>query len=234
MKKYHHCAVRSAMAAIVLWWAAGSAQAVTISWLTVGDPGNVDDSTGYGGVAEAFRIMEFEWTNAQYVDFLNAVDPDGTNPNAVYNPSMQSNARGGINFTSGAASGSKYAVKTNMGDKPVIYVSWFDAARVANWLHNGQGAGSTETGAYSLDTAPANTAPAVNPGALYFLPTEDQWYKAAYYKGGSTNAGYWSYATQSDTAPSEATANGVGDGPGSTGNTANVTEELIGTVRMAT
>ena len=24
--------------------------------------------------------------------------------------------------------------------------------------------------------------------------TEDQWYKAAYYKGGSTNAGYWDYA----------------------------------------
>jgi len=33
------------------------------------------------------------------------------------------------------------------------------------------------------------------------MPLENEWYKAAYYKGGSTNAGYWTYATQSDTAP---------------------------------
>ena len=33
------------------------------------------------------------------------------------------------------------------------------------------------------------------------LPSEDEWYKAAYYKGGGTDAGYWDYATQSDTAP---------------------------------
>ena len=39
------------------------------------------------------------------------------------------------------------------------------------------------------------------PGALFFLPSEDEWYKAAYYKGGGTNAGYWDYPTQSDTAP---------------------------------
>ena len=33
------------------------------------------------------------------------------------------------------------------------------------------------------------------------MPLENEWYKAAYYKGGSTNAGYWTYATQSDSAP---------------------------------
>jgi hypothetical protein len=51
--------------------------------------------------------------------------------------------------TSGASDGSKYAAKTNMADKPVNFVSWFDAARVANWLQNGQGSGSTETGDYT-------------------------------------------------------------------------------------
>jgi formylglycine-generating enzyme required for sulfatase activity len=39
------------------------------------------------------------------------------------------------------------------------------------------------------------------PGATWFLSSEDEWYKAAYYKGGGTDAGYWDYATQSDTAP---------------------------------
>jgi sulfatase modifying factor 1 len=198
------------------------AHAVTIDWVTVGDPGNTADFIPYGAVADAFQIMKFEWTNSQYVDFLNAVDPNGTNPNAIYNTSMGSDARGGISFTSGNTAGSKYAAKTNMGDKPVNYVNWWDAARVANWLQNGQGSGSTETGAYTLNNATSGTAPAVNPGASYVLPTENQWYKAAYYKGGGTNAGYWNWATQSDTAPTAVTADGTGVGSaGSTGNFAN-------------
>ena len=41
-----------------------------------------------------------------------------------------------------------------------------------------------------------------NAGATYFIPSENEWYKAAYYKGGGTNAGYWTYPTQSNTAPS--------------------------------
>jgi sulfatase modifying factor 1 len=198
------------------------AHAVTIDWVTVGDPGNAADDTGYGAVADSFRIMKFEWTNSQYVEFLNAVDPNGTNPNSVYKLNMAADIRGGISFTSGAASGSKYAVKTNMGDKPVNYVSWWDAARVANWLQNGQGSGSTETGAYTLNNAISGAAPVVNSGASYFLPTENQWYKAAYYKGGGSNAGYWDYATQSDTAPTAVTADSTGIGSaGSTGNFAN-------------
>jgi formylglycine-generating enzyme required for sulfatase activity len=109
-----------------------------------------------------------------------------------------------------------------MGDKPVNYVSWFDAARVANWLQNGQGSGSTETGAYTLNGATTGNAVAVNSGASYFLPTENQWYKAAYYKGSGTNAGYWDYATQSATAPTAVTSGSTGIGSaGSTGNFAN-------------
>jgi hypothetical protein len=38
-------------------------------------------------------------------------------------------------------------------------------------------------------------------GAQMFLPTENEWYKAAYYKGGGTNAGYWIYPTSSDGEP---------------------------------
>ena len=199
------------------------AHAVTIDWVTVGDPGNTADTTTYGAVADSFQIMKFEFTNQQYTEFLNSVDASGTNPNSVYNASMDSDARGGISFTSGATSGSKYAVKTNMGDKPVNYVSWFDAARVSNWLVNGAtGTSSMETGAYTLNNAISGNAPAVNSGATFYVPTEDQWYKAAYYKGGSTNAGYWELATQSDSSPATVTAGTTGIGSaGSTGNFAN-------------
>ena len=207
------------------------AQGVPVyDWVTVGDPGNAADTApaGYGAVADSFQIMKFEFTNQQYTDFLNSVDPNGTNPNSVYNENMDINVRGGISFTSGNASGSKYAVKSNMGDKPVIIVNWFDAARVSNWLMNGAtGTSSMETGAYTLNNAISGDAPAVNPGATFYIPTENQWYKAAYYKGGSTNAGYWTYATQSDTAPTAVNATSVGTGtsggvsPVTTGNFAN-------------
>ena len=36
-------------------------------------------------------------------------------------------------------------------------MSWYDAARFTNWLHNGQGSGSTETGAYTLNGATCGT-----------------------------------------------------------------------------
>jgi len=201
-------------AALVVALSVTAAHAITIDWVTVGDPGNAADTTGYGAVAASFQIMKYEFTNQQYVEFLNAVDPNGTNPNSIYNASMGSNARGGINFTSGTTAGSKYASKTNMADKPVNFVSWFDAARVSNWLMNGAtSSSSTETGAYTLSGSTSGNAPAVNPGATFFIPTEDQWYEAAYYKGGSTNAGYWQYATQvTGTAPTAVSATTVGTG----------------------
>jgi sulfatase modifying factor 1 len=210
------------IAAVAMLMSNHPAHAVTPDWVTISDPGNTADTSSYGAVADAFRIMRYEWTNSQYKDFLNAVDPSGTNPNLIYSNLMDTDDRGGISFTVGNASGSKYATKTDMGNKPVNFVCWFDAARVANWLHNGQGSGDTETGAYTLNNATSGPAPGVNPGATFYIPTENQWYKAAYYKGGSTNAGYWDYATQSDTAPTAVTANGTGDGSaGSTGNAAN-------------
>jgi formylglycine-generating enzyme required for sulfatase activity len=174
-------------------------------------------------VADSFQIMKYEWTNSQYTDFLNTVDANGTNPNSIYNASMGSSLRGGITNT-GTTNGSRYAVKPDMGDKPVNYVDWFAAARVSNWLMNGAtGTSSTETGAYTLiGGQTSGTAPAVNSGATFYIPTENQWYKAAYYKGGSTNAGYWNYATQSDLAPTAVTSGSTGIGSaGNAGNFAN-------------
>jgi formylglycine-generating enzyme required for sulfatase activity len=211
------------MAALLGSLAVAAHAQVTLDWVTVGDPGNTADTTGdpnpAGAVATSFQIMKYEFTNQQYTDFLNSVAT--TDTYSLYNVSMGSDAVGGIT-RSGSSGSYTYAVKTNMGDKPVNYVSWFDAARVSNWLQNGQGSGDTETGAYTLSNATSGAAPAANPGASYFLPTGNQWYKAAYYKGGNTNAGYWDYATQSDSTPTAVTAGSTGIGSaGSTGNFAN-------------
>jgi sulfatase modifying factor 1 len=209
--------------------------AVAIDWVTVGDPGNAPDTAGNpnpaGAVDESFRIMKYEWTNSQYVDFLNAVDPEGKNPNSIWKSSMFSAGLGGMIFWNAAPNGSKYAAKTNMGDKPATFTTWWDAARVANWLHNGaqkynvsdsSASAPQNTGAYTLGTATSGTAPAKNSDAQFYIPTENQWYKAAYYKGSGTNAGYWNYATQSDTAPTPVTSGSTGIGSaGNTGNFAN-------------
>jgi sulfatase modifying factor 1 len=192
-----------------------------IQWVTVGDPGNAADTapSGYGAVATSFQIMKYEFTNQQYADFLNSAAK--SDPYSLYNNSMDNSPRGGIT-RSGVPGNFTYVVKTNMGDKPVNYVSWLDAARVSNWLMNGAtSSSSTETGAYTLNGAERN-AVAVNPDATYYIPAEDKWYKAAFYKGGGTNAGYWDYATQSDTAPTAVTAGSTGIGSaGTAGNFAN-------------
>ena len=133
---------------------------------------------------------------------------------------MDSAGSGGITFNRGNANGSKYVIKPNMSNKPVIYVSWFDCARYCNWLHNGkqiysttdEAANARNTGAYNVGTAVTGNAVARESDATYYIPTENQWYKAAYYKGGSTNAGYWRYATQSDSDPTPVTADSFGNG----------------------
>jgi formylglycine-generating enzyme required for sulfatase activity len=109
-----------------------------------------------------------------------------------------------------------------MGDKPVNFVSWYDSARFTNWMNNGQGTGSTETGAYTL-TGSTGLIPR-NAGAQVWLPSEDEWYKAAYYDptlgaGGGDN--YWSHATKSDSAPIAATVNTTGGITNSGANVAN-------------
>ena len=183
---------------------------VTIQWSTVGNAGNANDSTGFGSVGYVYNIGTYEITNAQYTAFLNAADPGGTNTYSLYNGSMSSSARGGITFNSGAASGSKYAVKANMGDKPVNWVNWFDAARFSNWLQNGQGSGSTETGSYELAGAMSGIGFTRATGTIG-LPTENEWYKAAYHAPGGDVDGYWLNPTQTNFSIALAAANAIGD-----------------------
>jgi formylglycine-generating enzyme required for sulfatase activity len=89
----------------------------------------------------------------------------------------------------------------------VTYVSWYDAARFSNWLSNGQPTGlqtvgTTESGSYTLT---GNTGLiSYNGTGLYRLPSESEWYKAAYYQpaaAGGDADGYWLYPTGSNAIP---------------------------------
>ena len=109
-----------------------SASAVTMAWSPVGNPNNLPDSTGFGAVDHSYNIGTYDVTNSQYVDFLNANDPNGTSPLQVYNRNMSSTPFGGIAYNSGAVSGSKYSVISGDGNHPVNWVTWYDAIRFAN------------------------------------------------------------------------------------------------------
>jgi len=156
---------------------------VNIAWVPVGNAGNAPDTaTGslYGAVGYAYNIGKYEVTNSQYAEFLNA--KGGSNSYGIYNASMA-----GYGITrSGSAGSYNYGLTSGLENRPVVYVSWFDAARFTNWLGNGQGGGDTETGAYTLISGQTTGIVTVNPGAQIYIPSENEWYKAAYYNGGTS------------------------------------------------
>jgi formylglycine-generating enzyme required for sulfatase activity len=86
---------------------------------------------------------------------------------------------------SGSSGSYTYSVTEALANRPVVWVSWFDAARFANWLANGQGSASTETGSYTLNGATSGIITA-NAGTQFYIPTENEWYKAAYYNGANS------------------------------------------------
>lgn len=193
---------------------AALAQPVTMDWSTVGNAGNLaDPTTGFGAVGYEYRIGTYEVTNAQYAAFLNSVA--ASDPNRLYGTSMGSDLRGGIT-RSGSDGSYTYSVRANMGDKPVNFVSWYDAARMSNWMTNGQGSGGTESGVYTFDGVNSISAITRDISNLsqVFIPNEDEWYKAAYHQpfaqGGDADD-YWLYATQSNSVPTVANATSTGD-----------------------
>jgi formylglycine-generating enzyme required for sulfatase activity len=201
----------------------GSMQAqalLSIDTVHVGDAGNAaanvsnvtyDSSTyagalGYGSVGYDYRLGTTEVTINQYATFLNAVaaTPAGNYIENLWDLNMQSDANSaGISRTGTGTLINPYVYTAiaGTGNHPVAYVDWFDAARFTNWLQNGATASaSTETGAYSLNGATSGII-ARNSGATWWLPSEDEWYKAAYYSptlNGGTG-GYTLYANQSNT-----------------------------------
>jgi formylglycine-generating enzyme required for sulfatase activity len=123
-----------------------------------------------------------------------------------------------------------YTVVSGFASKPVRVVSYFDAMRFVNWLENDQpiglqGAGTTETGTYTISNGISETRA---DDVTFLLPSEDEWYKAAYYQpfaeGGDTD-NYWLYPTQSNTAPTD-------ESPAGGANSANFDGIVAGTTNV--
>ncbi|KKL16007.1 hypothetical protein LCGC14_2499890, partial [marine sediment metagenome] len=191
-----------------------AASAVNMETVPVGNIGNTDDthSGGYGAVDYEYRIGRYEVTAGQYTEFLNAVA--GTDTYGLYSSNMWSNFYG-CKIERYAGSGTpgdpyEYQVAADWANRPVNFVSWGDAARFANWLHNDQRSGpqdltTTEDGAYHLDGATSNPdllAVSREGDWKWAVPTEDEWYKAAYHKNDGDTGHYFDYPTSSDTVPS--------------------------------
>ncbi len=176
------------------------ASAITIDTVSVGNINNAADSTGYGAVGYGYNIGTTEVTTTHYAAFLNAVAK--TDTYGLYNSFMGDDVLGGITKSGGSGS-FNYTVKSGYENKPVNYVSFWDATRFANWMNNGQGSASTELGSYTLTSVgiSANTVTR-NGGANWVVASGNEWYKAAYYdpnQGGAGVGGYWLYPTQSNT-----------------------------------
>jgi formylglycine-generating enzyme len=175
------------------------ANAFDMTFVTIGNPGNAADNTGApnpaGRVDRTYDINTFEVSRAM-IEGYNA------NPGvlAISMDPMTSNGGPGAN-------------------KPATGVTWNEAARFVNWLNTEKGfapaykyADSTITSnltpwtaADTLDYDESN--PYRSKRSNFFLPSFNEWYKAAYYDPSANGGagGYWDYATGSNTAPTAVT-----------------------------
>ena len=140
---------------------------VDIEFVDIGNAGNAADTTGYGdgAVSYDYKIGTFEVTAAQFAAVSS------------FDVNVEDNANDPWS-----------------GLQPTASSSWYEAAKFANWLTSGdalQGAYgfSNATTFTGVDRATALTTY----GTIYVLPSEDEWYKAAYLK--SDGSGYTTYAT---------------------------------------
>jgi len=184
----------------------------SLELVTVGNPGNSPDTRyatpGYGAVDYTYNIGKYEVTTGQYTAFLNAVA--GTDTYGLYDTSMWTSNSGCQIQRSGSSGSYTYSVAADYANRPVNCVSWGSAARFVNWLTNGQPTGAqglltTEDGSYYLNGAVTDAALMTvtrKANARYVIPTEDEWYKAAYYKNDGATGDYFDYPTSNDAVPS--------------------------------
>ena len=182
------------------------ANTLTLEFVTIGNAGNADDrafddtdntpgdpnddeyASPYGGVPYAYRMGTYEISQ----DAITKATAGGL-ANVVTGP--------------------------HTGNEPAAYMTWFEAAAFVNWLNDQRTPGLKAynlTGVTSL--TPWASVDAWQAGgenlfrhkdAYYFLPSEDEWYKAAYHQNTGVNADYWDYATGSDSAPIQALTDGT-------------------------
>ncbi len=179
---------------------------VIFQMTTIGNPGNTPDYPypdpwiPVGSVSYLYQIGTYEVTVSQYTEFLNATA--ASDPYGLYSSSMGDG--GGLSIPiitqSGTDGNYSYTVVSGKENEPVRFVNFYDGIRLANWMSNGQGAGDTETGSYTLEDGIWLTR---NANATWVLPSEDEWYKAAYYDPDTGT--YYDYPNGSDAVPAEPT-----------------------------
>jgi len=157
---------------------------VNIEFVLVEDAGNPADDTTYGAVSYEYRISKYA---------IRETDIDDYNADSLNAGALQ------------------IILDERGDDKPATSVSWNEAARFVNWLNVSDG----YQPAYKFDTGGANDPISLwdsadawqvdgenlyrHKNTKYFLPSEDEWYKAAYYNG-QANV-YYDYPTGSDNPP---------------------------------
>ena len=99
-----------------------------------------------------------------------------------------------------------------MGLKPVTFITYLNAIRYVNWISSSEiNITETETGAYTITN---NIVSPRSSTAPYFLPNQNEWFKAAYYN--PDLSAYSVYATSSNDQPQVAHIDDMGNGPLST------------------
>lgn len=200
-------------------------------YVRVSNPNNSGDPINQykGSVPYEYDIARTELSNAQYCAFLNAV-ATVADPYNLFNKNMETGVCGGIERVKDSV-GVRYIPKPGWENKPIVYISFYDLARYANWMHygcpnNGVSEIGTTEGAANQEAYDTSDFELVrsgrklayknfgvrNVGARFWIPNEDEWFKAAYYDptliGGRK---YYNYPTRSNDAPSQDKANYVVD-----------------------
>jgi len=173
-----------------------------LDFVTVGAPGNrppnqteaplyykYNFSPIPGRVDYEFRITRTEINTTQWFEFVEAFAPHWTG-----SPSSRRLTSDWIFYSPGQG----YSIASGT-EQYTANMSWFNAARYANWLHNGKvnEAWAFESGAYDM----SEPVPARQPGAKFWMPSLDEWLKATYYdpdRYGPGEEGYWKHPGSSD------------------------------------
>jgi len=166
---------------------ADTIRGIEIDFVTIGNAGNAGDTRtdanpyNCGAVSYSYRIGKYEVTNAQWNTFTVAVGAPTGNDGAY-----------------------SYSADFTGTQQPTNNVSWYEAAQFCNYLTSGD----KSKGAYQFsgnNTNPGSfqgidrVSSISTYGTTYVIPTEDEWYKAAYFKPNAS--GYSLYANGLNTIP---------------------------------
>ena len=180
--------------------------------------GDTNPASGYGIVAGDYRIGTYEITNDQWNKFSASYGTVTGSPSNAYDENAT--------WTG-----------TNV---PTNELSWYEGAQFVNWLNTSTGhqaaykfTGTQGTSGYTLGVWEAgdgydSSNPFRNSNAFYFLPTEDEWVKAAYWNGSALQT----WATSDDTQPTAGDESNYDLAVGEPWNVGSGSEELNGTFDM--